>query len=457
MTDTLLDAITRFSTTLTFGDLPPNAIDAARQRLVDSAGCGIGAYDCDTARVSLSVACPPARAELAGRILGSKRVAAADTAAFVNTCMIRNLDLNDILQGGHPSDCLGALFAVAPQVGASGARLITAMVVAYETIIRLTQGGMRDKGWDQGLGISVGTVGGLCNLLRLSPEATRHAIAITAVGNTPLRATRSGQLSMWKGAATAYAVRNAVFGVQLAAAGMTGPEAPFTGRHGLFEQITGPFEITPFGTRPEDFLIPSIYLKYWPVAYSLSPVIWAGIALRKQVDPAELVSLEVNTYEFSVMESGSEPGKWDPQTRETADHSIPYVLARALLHDVVDEEAFQPAAYLDTTIRPLMNRIKVRADAAIEQEIQQGTVHVRLCASDRSGKSYEVNIVNPIGHAKNPFTPKDLEAKFRRLCEPRLGKRRATRALQLWQALDTADDLKPAFDALVVRAPRHNN
>jgi len=457
MTDTLLDALTRFSTTLTIADLPQNAIDAARDRLIDSAGCGIGAYDCDTARAGLSVACPPARVELAGRVLGSKRIVAADAAAFVNSCMIRNLDLNDILQGGHPSDCLGALFAVAPQVGASGARLITAMVVAYEIIIRLTRGGMRDKGWDQGLGISVGTVGGLCNLLQLGPEATRHAIAITAVGNTPLRATRSGQLSMWKGAATAYAVRNAVFGVQLAAAGMTGPEAPFSGRHGLFEQITGPFEITPFGTRPDDFFIPSIYLKYWPVAYSLSPVIWAGIELRQQVNPAELASLEVNTYEFSVMESGSEPGKWDPQTRETADHSIPYVLARALLHNVVDEEAFQPAAYLDPAIRPLMNRIKVRADAEIEKEVQQGTVHIRLCASDRSGKSYEVNIINPIGHEKNPFTPKDLEAKFRRLCEPRLGKRRTTRALQLWQALDTAEDLKPAFDALVVRPPRRNN
>ena len=68
-----------------------------------------------------------------------------------------------------------------------------------------------------------------------------------------MRATRSGQLSLWKGAATAYATRNAVFGVQLASAGMTGPEAPFTGRHGLVDLITGPIELAPFGDTAEDF------------------------------------------------------------------------------------------------------------------------------------------------------------------------------------------------------------
>jgi 2-methylcitrate dehydratase len=286
-------------------------------------------------------------------------------------------------------------------------------------------------------------------VLGIDREAPRLAIAITAVANVPMRATRSGQLSMWKGAATAYAVRNAVFGVQLAAAGMTGPEAPFTGRHGLTELITGPFEPTPFGKANGDFLAPSVYLKYWPVAYSLSPVIWAGIELRKQVASESLESIEVRTYAFSVMESGSEPGKWDPQTRETADHSIPYVLARTLLHGVIDEQAFAPSAYLDPSIRPLMRRIAVSVDEGIESEVQRGTVHVRLLAKDRAGKHYEVNIVNPVGHARNPFTPDDVAAKFMRLSEAVLGTERAAAALQQWQHIDDATDVSPAVDALV--------
>jgi 2-methylcitrate dehydratase len=452
--DPILATLAEFSSRLSYRDIPAAAVVAAKDRLIDSLGCAIAAHDCDTAEIGRSLAGPAACRELAGRILGSKRTVAADAAAFVNACMIRKLDLNDIIQGGHPSDTLGGLLAVAPQIGASGERLITAMLVSYEVLIRLLTGGLREKGWDQGFGVSVGTAAGLSNLMGLSREVTRHAIAITAVANMPMRATRSGQLSMWKGAATAYAVRNAVFGVQLAAAGMTGPEAPFTGRHGLIELITGPLELTPFGTDDKDFLIPGVYLKYWPVAYSLSPVIWAGIELRKQVPVEQLEHVEVQTYAFSVMESGSEPGKWDPQTRETADHSIPYVLARTLLHGVIDEEAFAPASYLDPSIRPLMNRITVRVDDEIEKEVQRGTVHVRLIAKDHSGKSYEVNIVNPVGHDKNPFTQEEVATKFRRLCEPKLGKRRTTTALTQWQNIETAADVKVAFEAVNIKPAR---
>jgi 2-methylcitrate dehydratase len=449
--DQILASLADFSSSLKYRDLPANVVTVSRERMLDAVACAISACHSEPVEIARSLVTLAARAELSGRMLGTKKPVAADAAAFVNSCMIRNLDLNDIIQGGHPSDSLGALLAVAPQIGASGEQLITAMVVSYEIFIRLLKGQMREKGWDQGFGIGVGTTAGLANLMGLSREATRHAIAITTVANTHMRATRSGMLSMWKGAATAYAVRNAVFGVQLAAAGMTGPEAPFTGRHGLVEQITGPLELTPFGTTPADFFIPGVYLKYWPVAYSLQPVVWAGIELRKQVAPDQLASLEVNTYAFSVMESGSEPAKWDPKTQETADHSIPYVLARALLHGVIDEQTFVPTAYLDPAIRPLMNSITVRADDEIEKEVQQGTVHVRLNAKDRAGKSYEINIVNPVGHEKNPLTPKQLAAKFKRLCDPRLGKRRATAALKLWQSIETAADLKPAFDAVNVK------
>lgn len=450
--DAILKVLTDFSCSLSYRDLPAVAVNAAKDRMLDAVGCAMAAYDCDTANVGRSLAGAAARPDVAGRVLGSKKLAAADAAAFVNTCMIRNLDLNDILQGGHPSDGLGALLAVAPQIGASGERLVTAMVVIYEIVSRLQRAArIREKGWDQGVALGVATAAGLANLMQLGHESTLNAIAITATGNVPMRATRAGQLSMWKGAATAYAVRNAVFGVQLAAAGMTGPEAPFTGRHGLADLITGPFELAPFGVGETDFLIPKVYIKYWPVAYSLQSVIWAGIELRKRLSVAQIASIVVYTYEFSWNESGNEPAKWDPQTRETADHSIPYVLVRTLLHGHVDQQAFVPESYLDPAIRPLMNRIEVRVDDEIEQEVQRGVIHLRVLAEDHSGKTHEINIVNPPGHDQNPFTTKDLAAKFTRLCTPVLGKRRTTAALRHWQNIDGCAELKAAFDTLVVR------
>lgn len=449
--DPILSGIAEFATTLSYRQLPEKVVVTARERLLDTAGVAVDAFDCEPARIARSLAQPVADRRFAGRIVGSDSLVLAESAAFVNTAMIRYADLNDIIPGGHPSDMLGALFAIAPMIDASGERLMTATVVAYETFIRLNKSApLREKGWDQGFCISVGTVAGLASLLGLSREVACHALAMTAVANPALRASRAGQLSMWKGVATAYAVRNAVFGIQLAHAGMTGPEAPFTGRHGFQEMISGPFAMVPFGTSEKDFLLPAaIKTKYWPVANSLQAVIWAGIEMHKQVSPADLASVVVETYHFSWKESGSEPAKWDPQTRETADHSIPYILARAMMRGNIDHSDFEPEAFLDPAMRPLLARIEVRAEAGIDRENrQEGTYHLRVKATDKAGKAFQVDIVNPIGHEKTPFSPKDFVAKFERLCEPKLGRERTAVALAKWQAIEKAQSVNDAFDAL---------
>ena len=447
--DPILTNLAEFATTLEYRDLPPNALRAAKERLLDALGCALGALDCDTAAVGRSIAPPAARHELAGRILGSRDLVAADAAAFINSCMIRNLDFNDTYPGGHPSDSLGAHFAVAPQIGVSGERLIAATVVAYEIFIRIQmKGQLREKGWDQGFGISVGAAAGLANLMGLTREVAQHAIAITAVANTPMRATRAGQLSMWKGAATAYAVRNAVFGVQLATAGMTGPEAPFTGRHGLTDLITGPIELPPFGTSAQDFFIPRAKIKYWPVVYNMQALVWAAIELRKQISADEVESVDVETYWSAWHESGSEPAKWDPVTRETADHSLPYIFAWTLRHGLIDHRAFVPESYRDPSIRPLMNRITVRVNEEFEKDFPR-VVHMRVTAKDRAGKSCQAYIVNPLGHEDNPVSEGELATKFLRLAEPRLGATGAAAALAQWQNIEKASDVIEAFEAAV--------
>ncbi len=450
--DPILNSFADFASSLSYRDLPANAVAASKERLLDTIGCALGAYDCDTAKVGLSLAPPPASKALAGRILGTNELRAADAAAFVNSCMIRDLDFNDTYPGGHPSDSMGGLFAVAPQLGVTGEQLITAVVVSYEIFIRLQmKAQLREKGWDQGFGISVGAAAGLANMMGLSRDVAMHAIAITAVANMPMRASRAGQLSMWKGAATAYAVRNAVFGVQLAAAGMTGPEAPFSGRHGLTDLISGPIELPPFGKKPEQFFIPRAKIKYWPVVYNMQALVWAAIELRKKVPVDQITDIDVETYWSAWHESGSEPAKWDPTTRETADHSLPYILAWTLRHGLIDHHAFVPESYLDPTIRPLMNKVKVRIDDEFEKDFPR-KVHMRMTATDLAGKKHQVYVVNPLGHEDNPVSAADLATKFLRLCEPRLGKSGAASALKQWQNIEQAKTVKPAFDAVMVSA-----
>ena len=448
--DFILESLTDFATDLKFSDLPANAVNAGKERMLDALGCALGAFDCETSAIGRNLAGAAARPELAGRYIAERNQVAADAAAFVNACMIRDLDFNDTYPGGHPSDALGALFSVAPLTVVSGERLITATVVAYEIFIRIQMKALlREKGWDQGFGIGVGAAAGLCNLLGLDRAATQHAIAITAVGNMPMRATRAGQLSLWKGAATAYAVRNAVFGVQLAAAGMTGPEAPFSGRHGLVELVSGPIELPAFGRTPEEFFIPRAKIKYWPVVYNMQALVWCGIELHKQVQAEEIEAIDVQTYWSAWHESGSEPAKWDPQTRATADHSLPYILAWVLRHGLIDHNAFADEVYRDAGIRPLMKRVTVRVVDEFEKDFPR-RVGMRIVATDKAGKSYEVTIINPLGHEDNPVSAKDLAEKFTRLVAPRLGVTRTASALQQWQNVETAASVTPLFDALVV-------
>jgi 2-methylcitrate dehydratase len=196
------------------------------------------------------------------------------------------------------------------------------------------------NGFDQGTAIAMGVAAGLSNMMSLSKEQTAHAVSMATVGNMQLRATRSGQLSMWKGVATAYAVRNAVFSVHLASQGMSGPTDPFLGRDGHADHYPKPFNWPPFGHSLDDFYISRANLKYWPVSYQMQAAAWAGIELGKLTKAEDLVSIEVEANKFAKFESGGEPEKWDPQTKGTAYHSLPYILAWGLKHGQIDDSAF---------------------------------------------------------------------------------------------------------------------
>ena len=451
--DAILDSFVSFATALKFEDIPAPVAAAAKERLVDALGCAIGAHDTPLVKIARATAGPPARPDFAGRVLGSRDVVAADAAGFTNSAMIRTLDFNDTYPGVHPSDTIGGLLAIGAQAGASGKDLITAMVVAYEIFIRLQmKAQFRERGWDQGAGVGSASAAAVANLLKLPADITRHGIALATVNNMPLRATRAGQLSMWKGAATASAVRSSIFCIQLAQLGMTGPEAPFSGRHGLTEQISGPIELPAFGTGPEHFFLPRAKLKYWPVAYNMQLAVWAGIELRKQVAIDDLESIDVDTYWQAWSESGSEPAKWDPRTQGTADHSLPYILARALRHGVVDPAAFEPEAYLDPSIRPLMALISVRVADDIQSDFPD-TIRMRATARDKSGRTYNAEIVNPLGHETNPISCKGIGEKFMRLCEPALGAAPSTRALNYWSEIERSPAISDGLDLLDI--PRH--
>jgi len=430
-------------------DPPPDAVlDRCREILVDTLGCAVGGRNCIGAQVARAFPAIPEGE--AGTVIGSAKSVTIDIAAFWNTAMIRYLDFNDLLDNGHPSDMIGGLVAMSRTTKASGKDMLIAIAIAYEIYYRLARIVLSREPWtiDQGYCVAIGATAGICHLLRLSREETTHAISFAAANGAPLRVSRAGELSHYKGAATAVSTRHAVFCVHMARSGMTAPSAPFDGRHGIVELMrgqAGPLDLAAF----DAWQVLKTRLKYFPVAYNTQIGIWAALELRKQVDYRRLEKITLSTSLFLKHESGSEPAKWDPQTRETADHSLPYIFSRALQDGTVNINTFDLEKVLDPGIRKIINKLTVEGDAAMGGAEFPDVVQARLKAVDRDGKTYEVHVRDPLGHYLNPLTVADIENKFMHLTEPALGRERAAAAFDLAWRMKEAESFVPVLDAFV--------
>jgi 2-methylcitrate dehydratase len=415
--------------------------------LIDTLACAVGGLDSPQAVIGrrLAETAPPARYR--GRLFARRAFSTAELAAFANSTAIRYLEFNDTFPGGHPSDCVGALLALAEHAEADGERFLTSLVVAYEAFASLIGPLSGGKGWGQGLATALATVTGLGSLLRLPEPAIGHALAITAASSVSLGVATTGEISQWKGAATAFAVRNAVLATLLAAEGTTGPAAPFSGHRGVWEQISGSFTLAKLGGGGGDFRLPLVRTKYWPVQYESQAAVWAALTLREQVSEPEVQAIEMVTSGRGWQEQS--PEKWNPRTRETADHSIPYVFARAFRDGRVDLRSFDEAAVLDPTLRPLMSKMTVRHNGS-GQAGDPSRVEVRVRLNGERAEQRAVTEKDPLGHERNPMSHAQVTDKFRTLAASLLGATRTEQALEQWSRIAAVRSVAPLLDSLVV-------
>ena len=224
--------------------------------------------------------------------------------------------------------------AAGEAAGADGRAWITAAAVAYEVQCRLCDAAsIRARGWDHTTYGSISSALAAARLLKLSHEQTVHALGIAGTTAAALRLTRAGELSMWKGCA--FASRGPERGLRRAAGrrGMTGPAPLFEGEMGFFQQVSGPFSLPKLGgPAAGDWMLPKTSIKFVPAEYHSQSAIAAAFALRPQIaDPRGFATIEIATFRMAVEIIGKDPEKWRPKTRETADHSLPYCTAVALV------------------------------------------------------------------------------------------------------------------------------
>ena len=424
---------------------------ATVDRIVDSIACAIVGSQAEPARIAVESA-RGITSDRPATIFGAGLRTSAELAAFANTSMIRTYDWNDGMLaqgGGHPSDMIPALLAAGETIHASGKQVMTGIVLAYELLGALGNAApTRARGWDQGTFMGAAAALAIARLFDLDESQMGNAVSLALVPHVPLRVNRTGVLSMWKGCATASAMHSALFAVRLAQLGMTGPDEPFTGKTGVFDQLTGPFEFA-LPANPDGRMVVEIsHLKQFPAETHGQALLGLMPKVRAWRPVDEIASIEIETYWQAYHEIAMHPSKWDPTTRESADHSMPYLLAVALVDGGISiNSSFTPERIADPALRPLMNKISVREDPAFTAGFRPpgsgiaGVPKYRLIVTDVNGERFVEEVGFHRGHYMNPMSRAEIDAKFDAASSGVLKDDVRDRIRDAWWAVADADDI----------------
>ncbi len=440
----LAERLAAYAHGLSYDDLDDATVERVKTLLIDTIGCGVGAWDERPVRICREIAFTAAGP---ATVIGTERRTTTELAAFANAAAFRYLDFNDTYVGRfavHPSDNIAACLAVAEAERAGARDLITALVIAYEVNCRLVDAlDISTRGWDPPVfGLpAVALAAG--RLMKLSPDQLAHAVGIAINDHIPMAQTRVGALSDWKGLAAAEAGRNAVFAARLARAGLTGPAPVFEGQSGFFTQVSGPgpVDVESFGRRGVPFRLHQCNLKPYPAVIYTQTAIVAGIEVAKEAGSLDRISsIEIATTRRGFQRTGSEPEKWSPKTRETADHSLPYITARAMFDGEITNESFAPEKFRDPAVLALMQKIKVAEDPVLTAR-KGGAVPTRITATMTDGRHISREVDYAPGFAERPMSAADVEKKFRGNVGTRWSKERTDDVLKDLRGLEQTKDL----------------
>lgn len=451
--DRTTEFLSAYACGLSYEDLNPQVVRQVKRTVVDTLGCAAGGYLSEPGKIARGLAAS-ITSTMPSRVLGTEDYSSPDMAGFANGVMLRYLDCNDSYfspGGGHPSDMIAAVFALADPMGSDGRDVITSIVLAYEVFCRLSdQVVTGDLGWDQGMFSVIGSVCAAGKIMGLDQQQMSHAISLAVAPSLPLGVTRTGELSMWKGCATATATRAAVFAAMLAGQGMSGPAEPFEGRRGLWEQAVGKeVQMDKMGGGSEPFRITETTFKSYPAQIHTQAPIGLALELQPKVATADIESIRIQAYKGACSSPATEPEKWDPETRETADHSIPYLVSVALQDGSITPASFTSERIRDAGVRHLISKITMEENPEYTKKYPE-EFNVRLEVTEKSGQSHVAHTSYPKGHRNNPLSDDEVDAKFRRMSAGVLSQTQEDRVLELAWQLEALPGLEELFDSLVV-------
>ena len=421
--ETITARMSRWAAGLQFQHLSKDAVYQAKRFLLDSVGCALGGYQQHDVKIALEVL-----DEVAGRgpasVIGTGKRVDAVSASLANALMIRCMDYNDIYwkqDPSHPSDIFPAAMAGCERAKSDGKELIVGLVLGHEFEMRLCEAafpGIRERGWHHATLTAFASPIVAGRALHLSWEQIQHAIGISASRHCTLGAVTAGKLTMMKNTVDPMATQSGMLAALLAEKGYTGPEHVIDGKEGL-THCFGPewkLHLLTDGLG-ESWRITQCGMKFFPTEALTHAPISAVLDLVKENDlhheQVEKIQIRSLARAADIL---SDPSKYDPHTKETADHSLPYVIAAALVDRQVTPVQFTMAKIMDPTIRGQLKKVEVVADPEIEKVFPAlQRVIVNITTTD--GRTFGKQLDYPKGDPRNPLSDQEIEEKFSALAD----------------------------------------
>jgi len=426
--ETITAKMSRWAAELEFRQLSQEAVYQAKRFLLDSVGCALGGYQQHDVVIALEVL-----NEIAGRgpatVIGTGKKIDAVSASLANALMIRCMDYNDIYwkqDPSHPSDIFPAAMACCERANSDGKELIVGFVLGHEFEMRLCEAafpGIRERGWHHATLTAFVSPIVAGRALRLPWDQIQHAIGISASRHCTMGAVTAGKLTMMKNTVDPMATQSGVLAALLAEKGYSGPEHVIDGKEGL-AHCYGPewkLNLLTDGLG-ESWRITQCGMKFFPTEALTHPPISAVLDLVKNNDlrPENVEKIQIRSLARAA-DILSDPSKYDPRTKETADHSLPYVIAAALAERQVTPAQFEMKKIMDPTIRAQLKKVEVVADPEIEKVFPAlQRVIVNITTTD--GRTFSKQLDYPKGDPRNPLSDAEIEEKFSALAEGVLSK-----------------------------------
>ena len=441
--------LSRYAVGLRYEDLSPPVIAYAKHLLLDTIGVALGAYTSEPSRITQSIV-----KELGGRpeatVIGSGEKTSASLAALANGAMVRYLDFNDVyfnLDGPHPSENIPPALAMAERQHASGRQMLLGLFLGFEM-----QGRMADTWSTPRLGFHHVTMGGYIvpmvvgKILGLTEDQMVNAIGLG--GATSHTTSYLGeQVTMIKALGYAFTGQRGIEAALMAQKGMTGPANVFE----TFLRVTRfTGDLTPLTKGGDTPRILRTAIKPYASEYmSHSPLeALFQILAERPIKPEDVESMSLQTFRTAIGVLARD-GAYKPQTRETADHSLPYVLAIALAEGALGPEQFAREQWKDPKIIDLMSRIRITEDAEMSKSYPPARP-ADLQIRTKDGKVYQRRVDYPKGDPRNPMSDEEVKTKFRKLARPLMSEARVKAVIDCVDRIDRVADTGELMKLLAV-------